>query len=101
MSLDNTKPVLSPERVTELLNECDAAGDLESVFVNAGTVRELVTVWLRVAALLEGIEMNPGSHTDEEHCAVSILLTGECKHGNPDRQETEPGHAKPGRPILK
>lgn len=88
--LDNPKPVLSPERVVELLTECDTAGELEGIFVPAGEVRELLTVWLRVAALLEGIEMNPGSHTDEEHCAVSILLTGECKHGKPDTHDTEP-----------
>ncbi len=106
MSVDNQEPVLSPETILELLKVADAAavltGDRGGVVpVPAGQLRELVTVWLRVAALLEGIEQNPGAHTADELCAVKILLTGECDHGKPDLHDTEPAHAKPERPMLK
>jgi hypothetical protein len=110
MALDNEKPqILGPAVVLELLRKCDDVDTInrcvperpELVHVEPAKLRELVTVWLRVASLLEGIEMNPGSHTDEEHCAVSILLTGECKHGKPDTHDTDPHNAKPEPPMLK
>jgi hypothetical protein len=101
--LDNPKVPLLPEDVVELLKIADAAATLTGdrggiVPVPAGKLRELVTVWLRVASLLEGMEMNPGQHTEMEHCAVTILLTGECKHGKPDTHDTDPHNEKPEAP---
>jgi hypothetical protein len=92
--------MIEPNDVVQLLKECDTAGDLEGVFVPAGTVRELVTVWLRVASMLESVEQNPGDHTRDERCAVSILLTGQCEHGSTDSHDTEPHHDKPSEPPL-
>jgi hypothetical protein len=93
--LDKQKVPLSPEDVVALLKECDAAGDFEGVFVPAGKVRELLTVWLRVAALYEQVEQNPTDFFPEMRCAVEALLLGQCEHLAPD---TEPHHDKPSEP---
>lgn len=95
--------MIEPTDVVSLLNAADAAATLAgggrgTVPVDAAMLRELVTVWLRVAAMFEGVEQNPGQHTAEERCAVSILLTGECEHGPGEEHDTAPHHEKPSEP---
>lgn len=71
---------ISPETVCELLNECELRGEHGTMVVRAGTVRELVTVWLRVAALYEAL---PDGAPDHE--LISTLL-----FGAPSPDDTEP-----------
>lgn len=95
--------MIEPQDVLALLNAADASATLTAgrggtVPVHAAQLRELVTVWLRVAALFEQVEQNPTDFDPELRCAVEALLLGKCGHLV---EKTEPQNDKPEPPTLK
>lgn len=91
-----SKPI-EPDDVCRLLNTIELATG--PVAVPPELLQELVIVWLRVAALHERIEQNPGLHEPAELCAVKTLLFGRCEHsaaaGFEAEHDTEPNNEKP------
>lgn len=95
--LDNRKPLLLPEHVLELLKMTDYAIEHGALIkaCDAHKLRELVTVWLRVAALHELVERSPFDFDPEMRCAVDALL-----FGTPAAEDTEPNHEAPAPPYT-
>lgn len=90
MSIDKRMPPLLPEDVVELLKKADAAIEARTfVALSPYELRELVTVWLRVAARYE-----LDGTTGESLIMASILF------GAPPVPDTEPHNEKPDAPFA-
>jgi hypothetical protein len=81
---------LEPDDVCQLLNAVELAPG--PVAVKGETLRELVLVWLRVAALYEALPVNGGNSTADRELVEALLF------GAPVARDTEPNHEAPTPP---